>query len=141
MSLAPLPITDTRHLFRPVSSQLVPLLRQLSRDEWQRPTIAGSWVVRDVVAHLVDLTFRRLSFQRDGHVPPPPPGEIRGERDFVEFINWLNREWVQATSRLSPQVLTDLFEKASSDLADFFEALPLDTPALFSVSWAGEDMS
>jgi hypothetical protein len=38
-------------------------------------------------------------------------------------------------------VLTDLFEKASADLADWFEALPLDAPALFGVSWAGEQAS
>lgn len=141
MLLTPLLPTDTRFLFRPVARDLVALLRRLAADEWQRPTIAGTWVVRDIVAHLTDLTFRRLSFHRDGLVPPPPPREIRSERDFVEFINWLNREWIEATRRLSPRVLTDLFDKASGDLADFFEALPADAPALFGVSWAGEQES
>lgn len=141
MSLTPLPPTDTRSLFRPVSSEIVAVLRQLTPDDWQRPTIAGTWVVRDIVAHLADLTCRRLSFHRDGLVPPPPPREIRSEPDFVDFINWLNREWIEATRRLSPRVLTDLFDKASSDLSDFFEALPFDAPALFGVSWAGEQVS
>jgi uncharacterized protein (TIGR03083 family) len=136
--LSPLPVTDTRSLFRPVSSELVALLRRLPADAWQRPTIAGSWVVRDVVAHLVDLTFRRLSFHRDRMVPPPPRHPINSDRDFVDFINGLNRDFVEATRRFSPQVLTDLFAKASGDLADFFERLPLDAPALFPVSWAGD---
>jgi hypothetical protein len=57
------------------------------------------------------------------------------------LINGLNHEWVAATRRLSPQVLTELFELASRDLADFFEARPLDAPALFAVSWAGEETS
>jgi uncharacterized protein (TIGR03083 family) len=138
MPLAPLPLIDTRFFFRPVSTDLVRLLRGLERDDWARPTVAGAWQVRDVVAHLVDLTFRRLSFHRDGMIPPPPPHAIESDRDFVRFINWLNAEWVQSAKRFSPRVLTDLFAKASADLADWFEQLPLEAPALFGVSWAGE---
>jgi uncharacterized protein (TIGR03083 family) len=139
--LSPLPLTDTRALFRPVSSELVTLLRRLPADAWQRPTLARSWVVRDVVAHLVDLTFRRLSFHRDRMPPPPPRRPINNEQDFVDFINGLNRDFVEAMRRFSPHVLTDLLEKATTELADFFEQLPLDAPALFAVSWAGEDTS
>jgi uncharacterized protein (TIGR03083 family) len=138
MPLAPLAPTDTRALFRPVSSELVALLRRLEPDDWQRPTIAGTWVVRDIVAHLVDVTLRRLSFHRDRMQPPPPPRPIQSERDFVDFINWLNADWIGATQRCSPRVLTDMVELASRDLADWFEALPIDAPALFGVSWAGE---
>jgi hypothetical protein len=43
--------------------------------------------------------------------------------------------------RCSSRVLTDLFEQASADLADWVEELPLDAPALFGVSWAGEQTS
>jgi uncharacterized protein (TIGR03083 family) len=124
-----------------VSSALVSLLRGLQSAGWERPTVAGTWTVRDVVAHLVDLSFRRLSFHRDRMTPPPPPRPIGSERDFVGFINWLNGEWVEAARRFSPRVLTDLFEKASADLADWFESLPPDAPALFAVSWAGEQTS
>ena len=141
MPLSPLPPTDTRFLFRPVSSALIVLLRGLQADDWSRPTVAGAWVVRDVVAHLVDLTLRRLSFHRDAMAPPPPARAINSERDFVEFINSINAEWVGVARRFSPQVLTDLFELASRDLADWFENLPLDAPALFGVSWAGEQVS
>lgn len=141
MALAPLTPTDTRFLFRPVSTDLVALLRTLPPAAFDRPTIAGRWTVRDVLAHLVDLMFRRLSFHRDRMAPPPPPREIASERDFVEFINWVNAGWIDAARRFSPRVLTDLFEKASADLADWFERLPLDAPALFGVSWAGEQTS
>jgi hypothetical protein len=103
--------------------------------------VAGSWLVRDIVAHLVDLIFRRLSFHRDRMPPPPPSRPINSEQDFVDFINGLNRDFVEAMRRFSPNVLTDLFHKASTELADFFEQLPLDAPALFPVSWAGEDTS
>jgi len=141
MSLeTPAPI-DTRPLFRPVSRALVILLRGLREEQWQAPTIAGSWVVRDVVAHLLDSTLRRLSFHRDRMVLPPPPGALDSDRAFVNFINELNAVWVSASRRLSPRVLTDLYERASGEYADWFEALSLDAPALFPVSWAGEQTS
>ena len=140
MALAPLPITDTRDLFRPVSRELLALLSGLTAEDWLQPTRAGSWSVRDVVAHLVDGAFRRLSFHRDRLTPPSPP-VIQSDRDLVVFINGLNRDWVQVSARLSPQVLTDLFSLASHQIADFFESLPMEAPALFGVSWAGEETS
>jgi uncharacterized protein (TIGR03083 family) len=139
--LQPLTPIDTRALFRPVSVSLVQLLRALGDADWHRPTVAGTWVVRDVLAHLLDSTLRRLSFHRDGMTPPPPPVPPTSARDFVDFINALNAQWVASAKRLSPRVLTDLYERASGEAADFFEALPLDAPALFSVWWAGEAAS
>jgi uncharacterized protein (TIGR03083 family) len=141
MALQPLIPVDTRPMFRPVSGSLVAVLRRLPPADWERPTVAGAWVVRDIVAHLLDSTLRRLSFHRDGMTPPPPPGPISSARDFVEFINALNAEWVHSAKRLSPRVLTDLYERASGDVADWFESLALDAPALFAVSWAGEQVS
>jgi len=139
MALDPLVPVDTRALFRPVSASLVALLRTLPLQDWERPTVAGAWVVRDVVAHLLDSTLRRLSFHRDRM--PPPPRAISPDRDFVAFINDLNAQWVTAAKRLSPRVLTDLYDRASRDAADWFESLPIDAPALFPVSWAGEQAS
>jgi uncharacterized protein (TIGR03083 family) len=132
---------DTRPMFRPVSRGLVALLRGLAPDDWQRPTVAGAWRVRDVVAHMLDTTLRRLSFHRDGMTPAPPTFPINSERDFVAFINGLNAQWVTAAGRLSPRVLTDTYERASGELADWFESQALDAPAMFGVSWAGEQAS
>ena len=141
MSLTPLPPTDTRALFRPVATELVALLRGLAPADFEKPTIAGTWLVRDVVAHVVDFSMRRLSFHRDALVPPPPKRPIRSDREFVEFINGINADWVDASRRLSPRLLTDLAEKATIELAAFFETHPMDAPALFGVSWAGEQTS
>jgi len=128
-------------MFRPVSSGLVTLLRDLPPAGWEQPTVAGDWLVRDVVAHLLDVTLRRLSFHRDGMAPPPPSRPSDSARDFVAFINDINAQWVCASKRLSPRVLTDTFERASAELADWFESQPLGGPALFAVSWAGEQTS
>jgi uncharacterized protein (TIGR03083 family) len=141
MRLADLSPVDTRALFRPVAAELVVLLRSLTPADWDRQTIAGDWKVRDVVAHLIDTALRRLSFHRDGMTPPPPDSPIRTARDFVDFINRLNAQWVTASKRSSPRVLTEFFDRASTDLASFFETLSLDAPALFGVSWAGEEES
>jgi uncharacterized protein (TIGR03083 family) len=138
MALAPLPPTDTRSFFRPVATELAAVLSGLPPDAWERPTMAGRWRVRDVVAHLLDVSLRRLSFHRDAHRPPAPDPPPRDEREFVGFINGLNRQWVESAARLSPRVLADLATATATALADFVESLPDDAPALFPVSWAGD---
>jgi uncharacterized protein (TIGR03083 family) len=135
----PLPVTDTRHAFRPLTGEIVGLLRTLNAQDWDRPTVAGSWRVRDVVAHMLDTALRRLSFHRDRSMPPARPG--RSDRSLVDLINDLNASWVDAAERLSPRALTDLYAHASAQLADFVESLSLDGDALFPVSWAGEAQS
>jgi uncharacterized protein (TIGR03083 family) len=141
MPLSSLQPTDTRLFFRPVGVELTTLLEGLPPDGWERPTVAGSWRVRDVVAHLLDVSLRRLSFHRDGHTPPAPANPPRDEREFVAFINGLNRQWVEVAARMSPRVLTELAARVATALADFVEGLPDEAPALFPVSWAGEHES
>src|SRR5262245_1551950 len=135
----PLPLVDTRFLFRPLVADIVSLLRRLEADEWDRRTLAGSWRVRDVAAHLADTALRRLSYQRDGRLPAPLPPSAKTERGFVAAINELNAIWIRAADRLSPRVVTDLYAAAGEALADFIETVPLDAPALFPVSWAAGD--
>jgi uncharacterized protein (TIGR03083 family) len=136
-----LPATDTRPFFRPLCGEIVTLLRALGDDDWERPTVAGSWRVRDVAAHLLDTALRRLSLHRDGLTLPPAarPSAIGG--DLVAFINTLNATWIRAAERLSPRVVTDLYACASTELADFVETLAPDVAAILPVSWTGETQS
>ena len=137
----PLPVVDTRPLFRPLIREIVAFLRALSPDDWLRPTVAGSWRVHDVAAHLLDTALRRLSFGRDAWRSPNGPRLTGAEPDFVAHINELNAVWIRATDRLSPRVLTDLYAMAGEQLADSFEEVSLDAQAAFGVSWAGESRS
>jgi uncharacterized protein (TIGR03083 family) len=137
----PLPVVDTRPLFRPLIGEIVSFLRALSPDDWLRPTVAGSWQVRDVASHLLDTALRRLSSGRDGWRSPNGPRLTGGEPDFVARINDLNAVWIRAADRLSPRVLTDLYAAAGDALAGFFEDAILDAPAAIGVSWAGESRS
>ena len=137
VKLGMIPVIDTRQSFRPLCRELVALLRELRAEDWERPTLAGTWLVRDIVAHLSDTALRRLSFDRDGKLPLNPPRPIRDERDLAAFINDLNATWIRAAQRLSPRALTDLYATTSEALSDFVENVRLDGPACFPVSWAG----
>lgn len=133
-----IPVPDTRPLFRPLATEVVRLLRSLSPDTFERPTLAPAWRVRDVVAHMLDTALRRLSYHRDRMPPPPSSRPIVSEQDLAAHINELNALWVRAASRLSTRTLVDLYSVAAAQLCDFVESFPDDAPALFPVSWAGD---
>lgn len=112
---------------------LLDLLDGLEPDDWDRPTIAGDWTVKDIAAHLVADDLGRLSGQRDGHREEPIEGET-----LKDFIDRRNREWVVATRRLSPRVIRSLLGWSAAETQALFEAL--DPYALGGpVSWAGPD--
>jgi len=58
-----------------VDQRLIELLKSLDSAQWDLPTIAPQWSVRDVAAHLLDTAFRKLSIGRDrcSVEPVPPP--------------------------------------------------------------------
>ena len=138
--MTPLAPADTAPLFRPLSAELTGLLRQLSAADWLRPTVAGSWRVRDVAAHLLDGQLRRLSAQRDAHLTPPDR-PIQSDRDLAQFINAFNAAGVAYGARLSTTVLTDLLHHSGEQLADLVASLDPHGPAIYPVSWAGEQQS
>jgi hypothetical protein len=135
--IAPRYVAD---LFAPLERELVALLRGLELADWDRPTVAGNWRVRDVAAHLLDGALRKVSAYRDGHLLAPDE-PIRSYSDLVGFINGLNASGVAYGRRLSPRLLTDLVEMAGRWLAELTEVLDPHAPALFSVAWAGESES
>lgn len=135
--MSPLGPTHTDHLLAPLHAELVALLRELAPSDWGRPTVAGDWRVRDVVAHLLDGDLRVLSALRDGHEPEPAE-PIGGDADLVAHLDRLNAAWVGASRRLSPRVLTDLVEAVGAEAAHVLAALPSGEPARYAVAWAGE---
>src|SRR5580658_7185159 len=120
------------HLLRKVDAKLIELLCSLTPEDWDRQTVAPLWRVRDVAAHLLDTSLRKLSLVRDSWFVEP------AEADLVAFVNRMNREGVTVYRRLSPPVLIDLMQSACAQFADFHEALDPFAPAVFWVSWAGE---
>jgi uncharacterized protein (TIGR03083 family) len=127
-------------LFAPLYGELITLLRGLEPADWERPTVAGSWRVRDIAAHLLDGALRKLSVYRDGHALAPDR-QIRSYGDLVGLINDLNAGGVAYGQRLSPRLLTDLLEMTGRWMAELVKSLDPHAPAIFSVAWAGESQS
>ena len=138
--LTPLRELDTAPLFAPLHTELLALLRGLAPADWDRPTVAGAWRVRDIVAHLLDGELRKLAAHRDGHTLDPA-GTINDYAGVIALIQRLNAEGVAAGRHLSPRLLSDLLEITGEWMSDFLTTLDPDAPALFAVAWAGENES
>ena len=130
---------ETRHLFPILHSKLIELLRSLSDEDWQKPTIAGKWTVKDIAAHLLDVNYRTIAFRRNYSVKPDRP--INSYHDLVDYLNHLNAEWVTAMKRVDPQTLTGLIDDTGKQHSDYMASLDPDLEAPFSVAWAGEERS
>jgi uncharacterized protein (TIGR03083 family) len=128
-------------LFAEVHDELLGLLGGLTEADWERPTAAGTWTVKDIAAHLLDSDVRRLSYQRDGLRQVPPPSPIQNYAELVGFLNQLNADWIASSRRLSPRVLRDFLGVTGPQVATLFRALDPFAPASFGVAWAGEELS
>jgi uncharacterized protein (TIGR03083 family) len=127
--------------FAALHAELLALLRTLSDEDWYQPTAAGAWKVRDIVAHLLDSDIRRLSFQRDQAPQVPPDAPIESHRALVGFLNQLNADWIRAARRISPPLLIEFLTLAGAQVAELFRSLDPFAPAMWSVAWAGEEVS
>ena len=127
------------HLLRTVDEKLVDLLGSLAPSEWDLQTVAPSWKVRDVAAHLLDTALRKLSMVRDSCYVETVT--IRSPQDVVALVNRLNAEGVTVYRRLSPPILIEMMKSACEQSARFHESLDPFAPATFNVSWAGEERS
>lgn len=131
---------EVLHLFPVLDKKLSELLNSLTPEEWQMPTIAPKWRVKDIAAHLLDGNLRGLSLLRDryNHIQPD---HIHTYTDLVKYLNELNAEWTSASNRLSPQVIADLLEWTGRQYNDFLATLNPWEDAVLSVAWAGEEIS
>lgn len=130
---------DVVDLLPALDQQLLDLLRSLTPAEWQQPTIAKQWTVKDVAAHLLDGNIRILSLLRDNYFGEQP--HIHSHQDLVDFLNGLNADWVKAMKRLSPQMLLFLLEQTGPPFCRYLKTLdPMDKSVL-AVDWAGETES
>ena len=133
-------IIPTAHLFPILDHELIQLLQTLTDEEWNRPTIAKLWTVKDVAAHLLDGNVRGISMLRDKHFGNSP-GDISTSEKLIGFLNNLNADWVNAMKRMSPKLLTELLALTGPAYCDQMAALSPFEQAIFSVGWAGDETS
>lgn len=129
----------TAHLFPKLEAKLIELLRSLTLEDWERQTLAPKWKVKDVAAHLLDTQTRKLAAARHGY--KPENSQKLSTDKLVALINTLNAEGVRQYRQLSPGELISRMETASQESAGYHRRLDPFAPAMFPVSWAGEEES
>lgn len=135
-----LPPILVAELFPLLDDKLIKLLQALTAEEWHKPTSCSGWTVKDIAAHLLDGTLRRLALARDGFTGEHPPLGA-SYQDLVRFLDGLNADWIKAAKRLSPRILCDQLATSCAELSAFFISLEPHSVALFPVAWAGEEQS
>jgi uncharacterized protein (TIGR03083 family) len=124
----------TLDLFPPERAHLLDLLRELSHDDWLRPTVCAGWSVHDVALHILGGDLANISGRRDRH--RPGRSEQQPWDDLVAYLNELNQSWVAAARRISPRLVIDLLAFTGRQLYDYLATL--DPHAMGApVSWAG----
>lgn len=136
----PLPPVDTLHLFPQERRALLALLESLTEDRWAFHDVYPGWSLKDIVSHLLADDLSRLSRGRDDYSAAlfkfTTPETF--ESDLLEWINRQNNAWVDATRRLSPQVLIDLLRWTGEQTQAYWQSLDLQAVGE-RVSWAGPD--
>jgi uncharacterized protein (TIGR03083 family) len=135
----PLQPIFTAQLFPKLEGMLIELLRSLAPQDWEKQTLAPKWKVKDIAAHLLDTQLRKLSVCRDHRALETP--KITSQADLVALINSLNADGVKKYSQLSFGELISRMELASRASAEYHQSLNPFGPAMFPVSWAGEEKS
>jgi uncharacterized protein (TIGR03083 family) len=121
-----------------VNEALVDLLRDLGPEEWSRPTVHPRRDAKDLAAHLLHGSLRRVGALRDGYRRPGPP--IGGLDDLIAFIQKDNSDFMAGMRRVSPQILIEMIEIYDRQMMAAFDTLDPWGPGL-GVAWAGEDVS
>jgi hypothetical protein len=121
---------------RAVNQALLELIDGLDADDWNRPTVHKDRSVKDLTAHLLHGSIRRVSAMRDGY-RPPAARTFSTTGDLTLFIQQDNRAFMNAMSGVSPRIIRELISRYDPELVALFEALKPDAAGL-GVVWAGE---
>jgi uncharacterized protein (TIGR03083 family) len=135
----PLQPIFTAHLFPKLEAKLSELLRSLAPEDWEKQTLAPKWKVKDVAAHLLDTQVRKLAAARHGY--KPENSKKLSPAKLVTLINSLNAEGVRQYRQLHPDELISRMDAVSRESGQYHQALDPFGPAMFPVSWAGEEES
>ncbi|HNR75351.1 MAG TPA: maleylpyruvate isomerase N-terminal domain-containing protein [Cyclobacteriaceae bacterium] len=84
----------TLHLFEPLEHKLISLLKSLDATDWNKPTVAKLWTVKDVAAHLLDTRVRTIALFKN--YAGDSPEAIHSFQALVNYLNRLNADWVKA---------------------------------------------
>lgn len=132
---------ETLSLFPDLNQELIYFLADLKAEEWRLKTSVADRTVKDLAAHILDGSMRRLSIQRDHYLNSEFQSHFASNEELVEAIQQLNRSWMLAFQRISPRLLIELLKKYEQEVYELFTRLKNEDEAVFAVSWAGEQVS
>jgi uncharacterized protein (TIGR03083 family) len=104
-------------LFERERRALLDVLTGLDEADWLKPTPCPGWSVLGLCTHLVGGDLGLLSHYRDGFRGTPAPDGL-SESAFIDWLDDLQAQWVQAARRLSPQLVVDLLRWTGPQLVD-----------------------
>jgi uncharacterized protein (TIGR03083 family) len=130
----------TLHLFPILDQKLIELLTSFRKEDWEKPTLAKLWTVKDIAAHLLDGNLRTLSMLRDKYFGEKPE-DAETYMGMVNYLNRLNADWVKAYKRISPKVLVESLESSGKEYVYYLNQLDPFAKADWAVDWAGEKES
>jgi hypothetical protein len=123
---------------REVNARLLDLVQAFGVDDWKRPTVHADRDVKDLVAHLLHGSLRRVTAVRDSY--HRPTGPLQARLDLIEFIQADNRAFITGMRRISPQIIVELlrvYDEKCFELLSAFESMEDG----LGVAWAGEAVS
>lgn len=133
-------IIQTIDLFPGLNRKLKDIFLTADRQDFDVPTQFPDWTVKDICAHLLDTSLRRLSLERDGYVPREKIS-VNSYEQLVQHVTDLADRWTSAFTGVSPQILVGMIEKYQQELYLFLKTLDPFAYSFFPVSWAGEEKS
>lgn len=112
--------TDLRPLFPRERAELLEILRSLSTDDWQLPTVCTGWSVHDLALHVLNGDLRFIAGRRDGYRPPHGPAvqPPYGRAEVTVLVDGLNNRWVDGARWMSPRQLIDQLERSGVEYAE-----------------------
>jgi Mycothiol maleylpyruvate isomerase N-terminal domain len=95
---------------RTANAALLELLDGLAAEDWHRPTVHKDRSVKDLTAHLLHGSIRRVSSMRDRYQAPTAPS-FSTAADLTRFIQGDNRTFMNGMDRVSPQIICELIRR------------------------------
>lgn len=130
------PPGDVAGLFALERGRLLALLGTFDESDWHKPSPCPGWTVLGLCCHILGDDLSALARFRDQHHGTIPPEDL-SEVAFIEWIDLLQVEWVQAARRLSPRLVIDLLAWTEPQLIELLKAQDPRSPT-GHVSWAGQ---
>lgn len=128
--------TDLRPLFPQERAALLDVLRSLSAEEWQLPTVCTGWSIHDVGLHLLNGDMRFIAGHRDGYQAPNGPRvqPPYGRAEVTALVDEINNSWVNGARWMSPRQVMDGLARSGIEYSATMSTFNMDALGI-PVDW------